>query len=476
MSLVTPRTAPRVSFAALLLVALGARPGLAHAAESRAFVLTTDFSTGSLSTVSLDTRAVSQDVEPAGSDATIRWFQGNLYIVNRFGGDNVQVVDGATLNTVHQWSTGNGTNPQDICFVSPTKAYVTRYESGDLLILNPQTGASPGVIHLGQFADADGLPEMTHMIRVERYVFVALERLNRSAGFTPTDSSLVAVIDSQTDAVVDVDPVQPGVQAILLTGKNPITQFEFDRTSSRLLIGCVGFFGALDGGIEWIDPVNFRSLGFAITESALGGDLADVTWWHPGRSYAIVSDASFNTVLVSWNPATGQKIGDVYAPGGFSLTDSGVNDRDELYVCNNNLFDPGLHVFAAGTDTHLAGPLDCGLPPHDVTFDAASEEVLAVAPHIGGSALEFATPMPNPAFSTCRLVFATAREGSARLEVFDVLGRSVRVLVDGVAGAGAHEVAWDLRDATGARVAPGVYAVRARIGGEEATRRIVVAR
>ena len=461
---------------ALLLVTLAAAPRPAHAAQSRAFVLTTDFSTGSLSTVNLDTRAVSQDVEPAGSDATFRWYQGNLYVVNRFGGDNVQVVDGATLNTVHQWSTGNGTNPQDICFVSPTKAYVTRYESGDLLILNPQTGASPGVIHLGPFADADGIPEMAHMIRVERYVFVALERLNRAAGFAPTDSSLVAVIDSQTDTVVDVDPVAPGVQAILLTGKNPITQFEFDRTSSRLLIGCAGAFGALDGGVEWIDPVNFRSLGFAITESALGGDLSDVTWWHPDHSYAIVSDASFNTVLVSWNPATGQKLGTVFAPGGFSLTDSGVNDRDELYVCANDLFAPGLHVFAAGTDAHLAGPLDCGLPPHDVTFDATSEEVLAAGPPARGSALVLAAPVPNPSFAACRLAFTTPRAGAVRLEVFDVLGRSVRRLVDGAIEAGTHEVAWDLRDRTGAKVAPGVYAVRARAGGEEATRRVVVAR
>lgn len=462
-------------FAASSLVLLALVPQLARAAESRAFVLTTDFSTGSLSTVDLATRAVSQDVEPAVSDATFRWYQGNLYIVNRFGGDNVQVVDGATLNTVHQWSTGNGSNPQDICFVSPTKAYVTRYELGDLLILNPQTGASPGVIHLGPFADADGIPEMAHMIRVERYVFVALQRLNRNAGFTPTDTSLIAVIDSQADTVVDVDPVRPGVQAIVLTGKNPVTQFEFDRATSRLLIGCAGAFGALDGGIEWIDPVHFRSLGYAITESALGGDVGDVTWWHSDHSYAIVSDASFNTLLVSWNPATGVKLGTVYAPGGFSLTDSGVDDRDELYVCNNDLTNPGLHVFAAGSETHLAGPLDCGLPPHDVTFDASSEEVLAVPPPVRAAALRLA-PAPNPATTSCRLDFALPHAGAAHVEVFDVLGRSVRVLLDEQVEGGGRTIEWNLRDASGRRVAPGVYAVRARSGGEEVTRSVVVRR
>lgn len=466
---------PRTTLVALTLLALLPGPDLAAAAETRAFVLTTDFSTGSLSTVNLTTRAVSQDVEPAGSDATFRWYQGKLYIVNRFGGDNIQVVDGATLNTVRQFSTGNGSNPQDICFVSPTKAYVTRYELGDLLIVNPATGTSPGVIHLGAFADADGIPEMSRMVRVDRYVFVALQRLNRNAGFTPTDSSLVAVIDTQTDTVVDVDPVHPGVQAIKLTGKNPVTTFEFDRATSRLLIGCVGFFGALDGGIEWIDPVHFVSGGYAITEAALGGDVGDVVWNGAAHSYAIVSDASFNTLLVAWNANTGQKLGNVYAPGGYSLTDAALNDRGELYVCNNDLFNPGLHVFAAGSDAHLAGPLDCGLPPHDVTFDAESDEVLAAPPAVARGGM-LAAPLPNPAREFCALSFAAGRAAEARVDVLDVLGRRVRVLLEARVEAGPHELAWDLRDEGGRRVAPGVYVVRARVGGDEDVRRVIVRR
>src|SRR6185436_15867195 len=95
--------------------------------------------------------------------------------------------------------------------------------------------------------------------------------------------------------------------------------------------------------------------------------------------YAIVSDASFNTNLVAWN-ASGQNLGTVYSPGGYSLTDMALNDRGELYVCNNNAFnaDVGVHVFTVSNDAHVAGPLDCGLPAHDVTFDAPSEQVLAV--------------------------------------------------------------------------------------------------
>lgn len=464
----------RSTLLVLPLLALLAGPDPSAAAQTRAFVLTSDFSTGSLSVVDLDTRAVSQDVEPAGPDAVMRWYGGRLYIVNRFGGDNVQVVDGTTLNTTHQISTGNGSNPQDICFVSPTKAYVTRYALTDLLIVNPVTGSSPGVISLAAFADADGVPEMARMVRVDKYLFVAIQRLDRNNFFSPTDSSLVAVIDTDTDTVVDCDPVAPGVQAIHLTAKNPVSAFEFDRTTSRLLIGCVGFFGSLDGGIEWIDPVNRVSLGLAVTEATLGGDMGDIVWGSAARSHAIVSDASFNTVLVAWN-AAGQNLGTVYSPGGFSLNDAAQNDRGELYVCNNNLLDPGLHVFSVANGTHLAGPLDCGLPPVGVTFDATSEQVLDAPIATAGE--RWLSPLaPNPATRPVRFSLRGPRADEARVTVHDALGRRVRTLLDGPAAAGTTEFVWDLRDGAGKRVAPGVYMVRAVRGAESSTRRVAVVR
>lgn len=444
------------------------------AAQTRAFVLTTDFSTGALSTVNLDTRAVTQDVEAVHSDAVARWYDGLLYVVNRFGQDNVQVIDPNTLATIRQFSTGNGSNPQDICFLSPTRAYLSRYDVSDLLIVNPSTGASLGVIALGAFADADGIPEMARMVRVGSRVFVAIQRLDRNGGFQPTDKSLVAVIDATADTVLDADPVAAGKQAILLAGKNPYTAFAFDREGMRLLIGCAGVYGELDGGIEYLDAVTLASGGYAITESALGGDVGDVAWHVAGHSYAIVSDAGSNTLLVSWSAITGQKLATVYAPGGFSLNDCELNDRGELYVCNSNFLAPGLFVFDVPEDTLLAGPLDCGLPPYQVTFDATSEQVLAVEDALADAALS--APWPNPARSVLHVRLTLARAGAAEVEVIDLAGRRVRRIAAGVLDAGSTTLAWDLRDAEGRRVAPGVYLLRARTAEGTRTRRAAVVR
>ena len=463
--------------AAALSIALGLAAAPAIAAETRAFVLTTDFQTGSLSVNPLGTTAVAKDVAPVYSDAVERWYGGLLYVVNRFGQDNVQVIDPAQgYATVRQFSTGNGTNPQDICFVSPTKAYVTRYEVGDLLIVNPSTGASLGVIPLGAFADADGIPEMAHMVRVNKRVFVAIQRLNRNQNYQPTDQSLVAVIDAVSDAVEDTDPLTPGTQAIRLTGKNPYTTFAFDTTTSRLLIGCAGAYGALDGGIEYVDPVGLTSLGYAITEAALGGNVGDIAWNGAAHSYAIVSDADYNTLLVSWSAITGLKIATVYAPGGFSLNDCELNDRGELYVCNSDLLSPGvgLHVFRVPDDTHIAGPLDCGLPPYQVTFDATSEQVLAVEE--GPARASLSNPWPNPARASLSVRLALPSAGAVEVDALDLAGRRVRTLAAGDRPAGSTTCTWDLRDASGRPVPAGLYLVRARTQLGTFTRRAAIVR
>ena len=454
-----PPAAGRASLGALLVLVLGTAS--AFAANTRAFVTCTDFSAGELSAVTLSNRAVAAGVASVHTDAAVRWYGGKVYVVNRAGQDNIQVLDPA-LNyaTVQNFSTGNGSNPYDIAFLSPTKAYVTRYNWTTVMIVNPASGAALGVIDLSPFADADGIPEMARAIRVGRYLFVAIQRLDRNAFYSPTDSSAVVVIDTETDQVVDVDAAGPGVQGILLAGQNPVSDFSFDRASTRLLIGCVGAYGATDGGIAAIDPVFFQSLGFAITETALGGDVGDVEWMSSLRSFAIVSDAGFNTSLVAWNDVSNQVTGTVYAPGGFSLSDCAVNDLGEIYTCNSDLLGAyGLHVHRASDGAFLAGPLDTGLPPQAICFDQA-DEVLGVSP--SGPPLALSAPWPNPARESVRFEFTLAAPGPVELDVIDTGGRRVARIANAMAPAGVTRWSWDLRSENGAVVPAGLYWIRLR--------------
>jgi len=49
--------------------------------------------------------------------------------------------------------------------------------------------------------------------------------------------------------------------------------------------------------------------------------------------------------------------------------------------------------------------------------------------------------------------------------MYDLRGRRVRLLARGPFPAGDQQLSWDGRDASGRRVAPGIYFASARIGG-----------
>jgi len=84
---------------------------------------------------------------------------------------------------------------------------------------------------------------------------------------------------------------------------------------------------------------------------------------------------------------------------------------------------------------------------------------------VGDDALPTATllyaPAPNPSRTgRVSMRFDLAQEGRASIELYDVRGRRIAVLTDGVRPAGRHVVAWDGTDSAHRTVANGVYFAR----------------
>jgi hypothetical protein len=84
---------------------------------------------------------------------------------------------------------------------------------------------------------------------------------------------------------------------------------------------------------------------------------------------------------------------------------------------------------------------------------------------------------PNPAVGgVTTFRFALPRESRVTLGVYDVSGRLVRLLENGVLRAGSHAVPWDGRDDAGRDVAAGVYLYRLDADRASAHRKLVVIR
>jgi flagellar hook capping protein FlgD len=87
----------------------------------------------------------------------------------------------------------------------------------------------------------------------------------------------------------------------------------------------------------------------------------------------------------------------------------------------------------------------------------------------GGSHLPTATqlypPFPNPVVDGTTVRFDLDRQSTLRLEVFDLTGRRLTTLAEGVFPAGRYDYPWDGRSAGGATLGSGLYFVRLSIEG-----------
>jgi hypothetical protein len=81
---------------------------------------------------------------------------------------------------------------------------------------------------------------------------------------------------------------------------------------------------------------------------------------------------------------------------------------------------------------------------------------------------------PNPFNPTTKINFDLPQPGEVTLEVFNMLGQRVAVLVDEYLEAGSHTVEWDSRDEYGDHVASGIYLYRLNAGDVGFTRKMML--
>ncbi|HBE73193.1 MAG TPA: hypothetical protein DDW31_03750 [candidate division Zixibacteria bacterium] len=97
-----------------------------------------------------------------------------------------------------------------------------------------------------------------------------------------------------------------------------------------------------------------------------------------------------------------------------------------------------------------------------------------VRPSLRGTAsVSFA---PNPLRDAGRFSLNLPAAGRARIAVYSVTGQLVRTVLDADVTAGSHSIAWDGRDASGSRVAAGVYLYQADISGQGQRGKVTVIR
>ncbi|MDH3197364.1 MAG: right-handed parallel beta-helix repeat-containing protein [Candidatus Krumholzibacteria bacterium] len=175
---------------------------------------------------------------------------------------------------------------------------------------------------------------------------------------------------------------------------------------------------------------------------------------------------------------------------------SGGNRLEWQAADENDVADYGVYRgsgadFVCSPDNRVAVTgetawVDAGGGAYDykvTAFDESGNESEASSPVLvtGAGAVPAAFALdqnvPNPFNPTTRIRYSLAAGGDrVTLRVFDVNGRLVRTLVDGVATAGPNDVIWDGRDDAGSPAASGVYFYRLEAPGFAQTRKMALIR
>ena len=350
-------------------------------------VLTSDYATGSVAVIDLDTLdttvAVNPDALAVHGDAMLSCApspEGTLHqtfhVVERLGADRVRLLklSAAEVDVLATLELEDGTNPQDAVPLSVGQYAVPLYERTGLAFAGEDLGGVVQTVELAALADAtDGLPEMHRAVELGDYLYVSLQRLDRSGTtWSPTGPGVLGLIALSTDGgehmLLDVDPGTTGTQGITLLGSNPVGPLRVvtDDLGSRVMVATVGEYGVNDGGLESVvDPLSGMSAGFAVTEEALGGDLGD--WLVLGGivGYAVVTAGFSEDRIVRFNLMSGMVDPEpMVVSGGYTL--SGLTDLGDgrLAVSDRTAGAAGIRLFDADSKVELtAEPIDVGLPP-----------------------------------------------------------------------------------------------------------------
>ncbi len=373
------------------------------------FVVTTDYSTGAFAVIDLHSLIpYTYELGLIHQDAEARVFGDLVYVVNRLGRDNIQILNPKNeYKTIREismkspYDTGN-CNPHDIVVVEPHRAYVSRYGEKTMWIINPQTGEKTGEIDLSAYAapDANGFPRMSTMYYHEptKHLFITVQRLKADWHISSYSSILTIDVDETSGNFNNIiKEIKLQEETWGLNATDPYTNLRFvpaamwdpkdateeEKNHDHIFVSCpgnFGFFFELDCGIVAVDIQDMKlakgydNNGYVLCETTAGTEITEFVIKNGTEGYATTSDSQFKSKLLKFNPSTGTVTKTIRNDNGeFGYLWTLAIDRDSgmLFLCDRNIKDPGVRVYDTNDndeEQNNGNPINVGLPPFDLQF------------------------------------------------------------------------------------------------------------
>jgi hypothetical protein len=458
-------------FATVIAATIGIAALSASGETAQLIIATSDYFTGNTATYDIgsDTFApnmmghADQDVSVHTDGTSVYFLEKQLGAVSKFNPQSM-----GPSNYIYQYSAGPTTNPCDIVFFE-NKAYVLRYQSGSILIINQnatsQAEFEKGTIDLSMF-DTDGISEMQRGFAIDGRVYVLLQRLHN---YVAEQKGLLVAIDPTTDTVVDLDSATPGVQGRELLVKNP--QF-CSLVGNMLYIGGHIWTGQTEGvqTIDTGDPLLPQTM--LISEAPLFMDVTGMTVFN--EQYGIVASSRwlqdnsgnwYQQGTATWfNPSTGAlgAVLPVPSPDGGAVMVDGT-----AYIGSRSNTVAGIYPVNPSTNLLTRNPLLTTLPPYSMIALGGTTTTVENTPESVPAPIILDAPFPNPFNPETALRLTMNVQSHVRIEVFALNGQRVATLADANMPTGVHRIVWNAEGMPSGsyifRVSSGSYAESAKI-------------
>ena len=325
-----------------------------------------------------------------GSDYTVRSYNKDVFHIGRFFIDTIAKYNADALDT-EVWSyttqdTGDSTsrNPYDIVSLSDTKAYILRYGSSKVWIVNPQaTNADDfkiGELDLDSYIAEDnsnGTPNPSAGTIVDGKLFITLQRLNDA--YSP-NTAYIAVFDTETDLEIETNAnADDTVMGIPLVGVNPLGNSIVSKdgvvyvttrnsySDTDLTLSRVEAITASDYSLRTVltaDDIAENTSAFigssAIVSATKGYLVAEETFFSP---YRVLS------TVYSFNPTTGVIADTAVAETGTEqISHISLDAANFLWISVSNPANPGVDVVNTETDVNELPRFATELNPTAIAF------------------------------------------------------------------------------------------------------------
>lgn len=129
--------------------------GCANAATSEVFVYGTDYSAGELRWITDE--KISEESLEFGSDTKLVAANGNLFVLEGYGADNISLVNAETHEVEWQTALDDASNPKDIVMADSKTAWVALEGAEKFVKIDVNNGKVKETVKTGAFTQKDGI-------------------------------------------------------------------------------------------------------------------------------------------------------------------------------------------------------------------------------------------------------------------------------------------------------------------------------